>query len=274
MSSGAVPTTTSRAGTCSTSASKARSRTGRPLRSSARPTNSSRSSSPPAPSTGSLRREADVDAVGDDLVVAAVPAAAGPLGGLGDGDPGAELVELAAGAEPDRDLLGQELRRVGVEGADDGRAAEAAGVPAEDRRGRLLDVDDVEAAVAKLAAQLAIASGKTDEVRDRAVGAEADRAAERRQVVGHRPDARSGSAVERTAEAVRRVPGREDPDFVSPPDQMLGERLGMPVDAPLIRPRIRRDEGDSHLVRIEVSCCPGRSPAARLPQASPQKAAT
>ena len=44
-SSGSAPITVSFAGTCSTSAWKADSSTGRPLRSSARPTNSSRSSS-------------------------------------------------------------------------------------------------------------------------------------------------------------------------------------------------------------------------------------
>ena len=45
------------------------------------------------------RRRLDVDAVGDDRVVAAEPATAGPGGGLGDGDPGREAVEHAAGAE-------------------------------------------------------------------------------------------------------------------------------------------------------------------------------
>ena len=45
ISSGSAPTIVSREGTCSTSAWKAASRTGRPLRSSARPTKRRRSSS-------------------------------------------------------------------------------------------------------------------------------------------------------------------------------------------------------------------------------------
>ena len=61
---------------------------------------------------------ADVDPVGDDRVVAAVPAAAGPGGRLGDGDPGREAVEEAAGADRVGDVVGQRLGRVGVEGAD------------------------------------------------------------------------------------------------------------------------------------------------------------
>ena len=116
-------------------------RTGRPLRSSARPTNS----------TSQLiglglrlpRRAREVDAVGDDLVLAAEPAPAGPARRLGDGDPGVKLVELAAGADQRRGVVGPRLGRVGVEGADDGRPAVRAGVPPGHRRHRLVDVDDV-----------------------------------------------------------------------------------------------------------------------------------
>ena len=90
-------------------------------------------------SVGALRLEADVDPVGDDLVVAAVPAPTGPFGGLGDGDPAAELIELATGSERDRHLLREPAGPVGVEGADDRRAAEAAGVPGERRRVIVVD---------------------------------------------------------------------------------------------------------------------------------------
>jgi len=53
--------------------------------------------------------------------------------------------------------------------------------------------------------------------------------------------------MERTGKAVRWVPGSEYSNFVPSPDQMLGERLNVPVDAALIRPRIGTDESDTHL---------------------------
>ena len=93
------------------------SRTGRPLRSSGRPTNSTLSSSDRG--FGPDRRRVDVDAVGDDAVLAAEPAAAGPGGGLRDRDPRVELVELSARPEQVGDRVGHPLGRVGVEGADD-----------------------------------------------------------------------------------------------------------------------------------------------------------
>ena len=108
--------------------------------------------------SGPVWRGLDVDAVGDDRVVAAEPAAAGPGGGLGDGDAGGELVEDAPRAQQRGDVVGHRLGRVGVEGADDGRAAEGGGVPGDQRRGRLVHVDHV--VVARLAARGACARAR------------------------------------------------------------------------------------------------------------------
>src|SRR5919204_223554 len=101
---------------------------------------------PAAVAAGGPRR-AQVDAVGNDPVVAAVVAPRGPGGRLGHGDPGAELAVQAPGP---RDVRGEAVReqagRVGMEGADRRRARRLDGVPADDRRVRLVDVDDVVAA--------------------------------------------------------------------------------------------------------------------------------
>ena len=70
---------------------KADSSTGRPLRSSSRPTNTIRSVGRLALRAG--RRHVEVDPVGHHLVVAAEVALAGPAGGVRDGDPRAQLVE-------------------------------------------------------------------------------------------------------------------------------------------------------------------------------------
>ena len=100
---GVEPMTVSSAGTSPRSASKARSSTGRPLRSTAWPTKAIRSGSP-----GARRRGAGSaavghdDAVGDDPVAAAVEAPAGPGGGLGDRDPDVQAVELAPRARAAR----------------------------------------------------------------------------------------------------------------------------------------------------------------------------
>ena len=126
-----APMTVSRAGTCSTRPSKAWSSTGSPLRSSGRPTKSTRNSSDSGlgPTGGGV----DVDAVRDHAVSAAEPAAPGPGGRLGHGDPRVKLVELPPRAERVRDPVGQRLGRVRVECADDRGAAERARVPADER---------------------------------------------------------------------------------------------------------------------------------------------
>ena len=140
-----------------------------------------------------LRRGPDVDAVGDDRVLAAEPAAAGPGGRLGDGDAGGELVEAATGAEQAGRVIREGLGRVGVERPHDGSAAEDHRVPADDRRQRLVHVDDVVVAGLELTAERDRALRKDREIRDRAVRADAERAPQRDQVVGSLPQLGMGA---------------------------------------------------------------------------------
>ncbi len=194
-----------------------------------------------------LRRGVDVDPVGDDLVVAAEPAATGPGGGLGDGDPRGEPVEDAARAKHRSDVVGNRLGRVGVEGADDRRAGAERGVPADQRHHRLVDVDYVVAPAgeARGAGATTPPAREGGEIGDGAVGAEADRAAQRHEVVGDLASL-GGRAVQRPAEPVGRVEGSEHTDVVAAAEELLGERLDVPVYAALITPGIWRDKGDSH----------------------------
>ncbi len=208
----------------------------------------------------------DVDAVGDDLVAAAKPAPAGPGGRLGDGDPGREPVEEAAGANRVGDVVGEGLGRVGVEGADDRGAGTESRVPADQRHHRLVDVDDVEVAVAELPARRQDAAGQRGrEVGDGAVGADPDRAPERGEVIRQLP--RFGRRpVQGTAEPIRRIEGSEDTHVVAPAEKLLGKRLNVPVHAPLVGPGIWRDESYAHaLPRVEDR------PAAARPLAAGNK---
>ena len=199
-----------------------------------------------------LRRGLDVDAVGDDRVLAAEPAPPGPGGRLGDGDPRRELVEAPPGAEQGRDVVREGLGRVGVEGPDDRGAAEGRGVPADERRRRLVDVDDVVVAGAQLAAQ-----------GDRSLR-EGRRGSRPRRWRRCRPCARAGrgsreppaarvGAVQAAADDVRRVPGGEHADVVSAGYELLRERLDVPVDASLVGPGIGRDKRYAHGVRVPGS---------------------
>ena len=144
----------SSAGTWVRSASKARSSTGRPLRSTAWPTNTIRSGSfGRAHRRGGHAALRQRDAVRHDPVVAAVEAPAGPGGGLGDREAQVEVVELAARAEQRGDLVRRDRLRVAVEGADERRVDAGERVPADDRGDRLVQVHDVGVEGAQLAAQ-------------------------------------------------------------------------------------------------------------------------
>ena len=173
---GSAPITVSRAGTCSTSPSNACSRTGSPLRSSGLPTNSSLSSSERG--FGSDGRRVDVDAVGDDAVLAAEPAPPGPGGGLGDGDPRVELVELAARAEQVGDRVGHPLGRVGVEGADHrARRGTSTRPSASIGAGGSCTWTTSKRPACSSRRILSTAPGKDGQVGDRAVGADTRRCA-------------------------------------------------------------------------------------------------
>ena len=153
-SSADAPTSVSVAGTCSRSASNARSSTGRPLRSTAWPMNRMRSGATPRRRAGDplpqLRQSArartrcrlqrrrflldepaplllllplpippaELHAVGHDPVAPAVEAPRRPGGRLGDGDAHMQPVHPPAPAQRDRgDAVGDRVLGVGVEGA-------------------------------------------------------------------------------------------------------------------------------------------------------------
>ena len=149
-------------------------------------------------------RGVDVDAVGDDAVVAAEPAAARPCGGLGHGDADVQAVEHAAGAHGVGQAVGHAALRVGVEGPDQRQTGELGRDPAAERRHRLMDVDDVVIARAQLGLRGGDAVRGDREVRDRAVGLEADGAPQRA------PDSpgRAGAA-ERRRDGARAREGRQ-----------------------------------------------------------------
>ena len=75
---------------------------------------------------GARRRDSagTLDAVGDDVVAAAEEAARGPGGGLGDGDAAVQAAHPAPGAHRARGAVGDGVRAVGVEGADERGAVE------------------------------------------------------------------------------------------------------------------------------------------------------
>ena len=204
---------------------------------------------------GARGRRIDVDAVGDDPVIAAEPPPAGPCGRLRYRYPRLELVHLAARAEQVPELVRNELGRVRVERPDHRRVGERDGVPAQKRCDRLVNVDHVEASGAKLATHRGDCPGGRRQVGDGAVRAEADRAAERDQVVGARP-LRGRRAVQHAAEAVRRVPRGEHSHVVTAGQELVCERLDVAVHAPFVGPGIRRHEGDPHQPILTMRSAP------------------
>ena len=91
-----------------------------------------------------------VNAVGDDLVVAAEEPPRGPRGCLGYGDAHVQAVEHAARAEHVGDPVGQLALGVDVERADHRQPCAVDPDPAQHGRDRLMDVNDVVAAGAQL----------------------------------------------------------------------------------------------------------------------------
>ena len=175
-----APATVRLAGTpAARRASKARSSTGRPLRSSARP-DEQQPQLVVAVVVGG-RAEARSTPLGITAVLPAVEALRRPARRLRDGDPRVELrVQRGGpGSTLAANRLARGIRGVGVEGADHRRRAGLGGEPA--RRGPvgLVHVDHVVAAVAKLLAQRADRPREDADVRHRAVHRQTDRAAER-----------------------------------------------------------------------------------------------
>ncbi len=145
-----------------------------------------------------LMRARDAHAVGDDPVAATVEAARRPRGRLRDGDARVQAVHPPAAAERNRgDAVRKRVLRVGVERADERQlAGRQQRVPAEQRHDRLVDVRDVVAAVAQLAAQRADRARRERHVRDGAVRRDADGAPERDEAVGCRMPLGARAAVQ------------------------------------------------------------------------------
>jgi hypothetical protein len=196
-----------------------------------------------------LRCGVDVDTVRHDGVLPAEPAAAGPGGGLRDGDPGRELVEPAAGAEQGGGVVWEGLGRVGMEGPDHRGATEDHRVPPDDRCERLVDVDDVVVPGAQRAPERDRPPGEDGEVGDGPVGADAQRAPERNEVVRSLPQLGLG-AVQAAADRAGRIPRGQHTDVVTTRHELLRERLDVPIHTSRISPGIRRDERDAHQVRV------------------------
>ena len=156
-SSAVAPATVRRACTpAPRSASKARSSTGRPLRSSARPTKSDLGARRCGRAPSGPRR-GQVHAVRDDPVAAAVVALRRPARRLGHGDARAQLGVEAAGAD---EVGGEPVHEPGWSSRcgrwrPPARCAASVAYQLRYGRVRLVHVDDVVAAVAQLAAEQA-----------------------------------------------------------------------------------------------------------------------
>ena len=235
------------------------------MRSSSRPTNRMRKSSDGGFVAGGRGRH--VDAVGDHVVVAAEVALARPARRFGDRDAGVQLVEDAPRAEQRCDRVRQPLGRIGVEGADHRGAVEAARVPADHRRDRLVDVHDVEAPRPQLAPQANDAFRKRAQVRDRSVRGEGRGAAERDQVIG-KLDLLGAAPVEEAREPVVGVDRRQDANVVALSQQLRGQLVDVAGYPTRKSPRVWRDESDAHSELLQtrdegrpLRCYQRRSPA-------------
>ena len=189
-SSALAPTSVSVAGTWSRSASNARSRTGKPLALNrlADEHDPQRARPPPPIGGRSAARGArgplahrQVHSVRHDPVAPAEEPPSCPGRRLGHGDAHAQVVHPAPTAQRrGGDPVGQRVLGVGVKGADERQLARAAHrIPADERNDRLVEVDDVVARLAQLAAQRESALRGRRDIRYRAVGGDADRAPQR-----------------------------------------------------------------------------------------------
>ena len=174
----------------------------------------------------------DVDAVGDDPVVAAEPATAGPGCSLGDCDPHVQPVEHPPRAHRVGEHVRKVFVRVRVERADEWQTSPVGTDPAQQRRDRLVDVDHVVAAGTQLAVHRGDTVGCDRQVRDGAVGLEADRPSERDEVVGRLDRLWPGATMQTRRKAARRIERGEDADVVALFEEPLGQRLDVPRDAP------------------------------------------
>ena len=150
-----------------------------------------------------------------------------------------KLVVEAAGAEQHRGAIGNLACGVGVEGADKRRARPFSGRPARHRGVGLVHVHDIEAPLAERAAGGGRPLSEHGQVGHRAVRRQADRAAERDQIVGQLAPLGPRALVTDPREAVIGINRCEQPHVVALVDKLGGKRLDVPSDAPGIRVGIR-----------------------------------
>ena len=199
---------------------------------------------PPAPHVLGV----DVHAVGDHPVVAAEKAPPRPRGGLRDRDPDVQVVEHPPRAEHVGDPVGDSGSR-----SRSGTCRPAAAAPSRSRTqpasarpARGCGRRRSRRCAARGAGRGHPVRGDR-QVRDRAVGLEADRAAQRHQVFGRFQRLRPGATVQHRRERVRRVVRRQHPDVVAVRDERSASASMCLVTPPGIRPRVRRQDRDPHV---------------------------
>ena len=99
---------------------------------------------------------------------------------------------------------------------------------------------------AQLAAQRRDRVRRVREVRDGAVGLDADRAPQRDDPVRQLARLGPGATMHPRRQPVGRVIGREHAHVVAAGHELLGQRLDVAGDSARVAPRVRRHEGDPH----------------------------
>ena len=173
----------------------------------------------------------DVDAVGDDLVVAREVAVDEVPGGGADGDPAVQARGVAL-HEPPAELVGRREAGVGMERGD----VHAARLVQEDQRQewheRLVEVEDVELLALEHPADLADIARRDGDRPDGAVRRHAEALAEADHVALGRP--------------LEAVAAADDPDVVAAQAEVLVEVADVLVHATRDRVDVRRHEADLH----------------------------
>ena len=176
------------------------------------------------------------------------------------------------------DVVGHRLGRVGVEGADDAgrRRPSAAFQPTSGTSGSWTWTTSKSPRRSSRRGATTPPAGKGARLETDAVGAEAHRAPQRDQVVGHLARSPAAARCSDPADPAGRVEGGEHADVVAAAEELLGERLDVPVHAALVGPGIWRDESYAH-EQLRVDHRPAADPPAwsaeRAPsaQAKPRK---
>jgi chlorite dismutase len=119
-------------------------------------------------------------------------------------------------------------------------------VPTSGRSPRLVDVDDVIAAVAELPAHGAYGVWREGHVRDGPIGGQPDGASKRDELLPHLALLWARAAMQPYGERVVGVERGEDARLVPGGGELRGERIYVAGDATGIGPRVRREKRDPH----------------------------